>query len=109
PARSAGPALRSMARHLGGRDGGRVGATVRGEARPGTHVDVVTTGVVLQRLQSEPELAGVGTLILDECHERHVDADTALAFVLDVRAALRPDQRVVAAAATGDTGAWARR
>ncbi len=101
-------AARHMARLLGERVGGRVGVTVRGEARPGTHVDVVTTGVVLQRLQSEPELAGVGTVILDECHERHLDADTALAFVLDVRAALRPDLRVVAASATADTGPWSR-
>ncbi|MGP4028336.1 ATP-dependent helicase HrpB [Actinomadura sp. 3N407] len=101
-------AARRMAWLLGERVGGRVGVTVRGETRPGTRVDVVTTGVVLQRLQSDPELAGVGTVILDECHERHLDADTALAFLLDVRAALRPDLRLVAASATADTGPWAR-
>ncbi|GAA0595635.1 ATP-dependent helicase HrpB [Actinomadura livida] len=101
-------AARRMAWLLGERVGGRVGLTVRGESRPGTRVDVVTTGVVLQRLQSDPELADVGTVILDECHERHLDADTALAFLLDVRAALRPDLRVVAASATADTGPWAR-
>ncbi|WP_396454050.1 ATP-dependent helicase HrpB [Actinomadura sp.] len=101
-------AARRMAWLLGERVGGRIGVTVRGENRPGTGVDVVTTGVVLQRLQSDPELAGVGTVILDECHERHLDADTALAFLLDVRAALRPDLRLVAASATADTGPWAR-
>ncbi|MEU5990437.1 ATP-dependent helicase HrpB [Spirillospora sp. NPDC047418] len=101
-------AARRMAWLLGERVGGRVGVTVRGENRPGTRVDVVTTGVVLQRLQSDPELADVGTVILDECHERHLDADTALAFLLDVRAALRPDLRLVAASATADTGPWAR-
>ncbi|MFG2243692.1 ATP-dependent RNA helicase [Spirillospora sp. NPDC048823] len=101
-------AARRMAWLLGERPGGRVGVTVRGETRPGTRVDVVTTGVVLQRLQSDPELAGIGTVILDECHERHLDADTALAFLLDVRAALRPDLRLVAASATADTGPWAR-
>ncbi|TMR41944.1 DEAD/DEAH box helicase, partial [Actinomadura geliboluensis] len=101
-------AARRMAWILGERVGGAVGVTVRGENRPGTRVDVVTTGVVLQRLQSDPELDGVGTVILDECHERHLDADTALAFLLDVRAALRPDLRLVAASATADTGPWAR-
>ncbi|WP_030172322.1 ATP-dependent RNA helicase [Spirillospora albida] len=101
-------AARRMAWLLGERVGDRVGVTVRGEHRPGTAIDVVTTGVVLQRLQHDPELAGVGTVILDECHERHLDADTALAFLLDVRAALRPDLRLVAASATADTGPWAR-
>ncbi|XRQ13912.1 ATP-dependent helicase HrpB [Actinomadura welshii] len=101
-------AARRMAWLLGERVGGRVGVTVRGESRPGTRVDVVTTGVVLQRLQSDPELDGVGTVILDECHERHLDADTAMAFLLDVRAALRPDLRLVAASATAETGHWAR-
>ncbi|MFI0483338.1 ATP-dependent helicase HrpB [Actinomadura sp. 9N215] len=101
-------AARRMAWLLGERVGGRVGLTVRGETRPGSRVDVVTTGVVLRRLQSDAELGGVGTVILDECHERHLDADTALAFLLDVRAALRPDLRIVAASATADTGPWAR-
>ncbi|MFB4314329.1 ATP-dependent helicase HrpB [Actinomadura sp. 21ATH] len=101
-------AARRMAWTLGERVGGSVGVTVRGEHRPGSLVQVVTTGVLLQRLQHEPELADAGTVILDECHERHLDADTALAFLLDVRAALRPDLRVVAASATADTAPWAR-
>ncbi|MGK5558857.1 DEAD/DEAH box helicase, partial [Actinomadura kijaniata] len=100
-------AARRMAWLLGEGVGGRVGVTVRGEHRPGTAVEVVTTGVLLQRLQEDPELAGVGTVILDECHERHLDADTALAFLLDARAALRPDLRIVAASATADTAPWA--
>ena len=75
---------------------------MRGERQvgPDTVVEVVTTGVLLQRLQRDPELAGVDVVMLDECHERHLDADTALAFLLDVRAALRPDLRLVAASAT---------
>ncbi|MBO2457248.1 ATP-dependent helicase HrpB [Actinomadura violacea] len=101
-------AARRMAWLLGERAGQSVGVTVRGESRPGSRVDVVTTGVLLQRLQDDPELGGVGTVILDECHERHLDADTALAFLLDVRATLRPDLRLVAASATADTGPWAR-
>ncbi|WP_433337220.1 ATP-dependent helicase HrpB [Spirillospora sp. CA-294931] len=101
-------AARRMAWLLGEPVGRSVGVTVRGEHRPGSRVEVVTTGVLLQRLQDDQELADVGTVILDECHERHLDADTALAFLLDVRAALRPDLRLVAASATADTGSWAR-
>ncbi|RFU37747.1 ATP-dependent RNA helicase, partial [Actinomadura logoneensis] len=100
-------AARRMAWLLGEKVGGRVGVTVRGERRPGTAVEVLTTGVLLQWLRRGPELEGVGTVVLDECHERHLDADTVLAFLLDVRATLRPDLRIVAASATADTGPWA--
>ncbi|MFF2630381.1 ATP-dependent helicase HrpB [Kitasatospora griseola] len=102
-------AARRMAWLLGEPLGGRVGFTVRGERRvgPDTRVEVVTTGVLLQRLQRDPELPGVDTVVLDECHERHLDADTALAFLLDVRAALRPELRLLLASATADTDAWA--
>ncbi|WP_285492760.1 ATP-dependent helicase HrpB [Actinomadura sp. NBRC 104425] len=101
-------AARRMAWLLGERVGGRVGVSVRGEHRPGTRVEVVTTGVLLRRLQDEPELADIAAVVLDECHERHLDADTAMAFLLDVRAALRPELRLVAASATADTEPWAR-
>lgn len=102
-------AARRMAWLLGEQVGATVGFTVRGERRvsAATTVEVVTTGVLLQRLQRDPELAGVGTVVLDECHERHLDADTAMAFLLDVRATLRPELRLVAASATTDTAAWA--
>ncbi len=102
-------AARRMAWLLGEGVGHRVGFTVRGEHRtgPGTRVEVVTTGVLLQRLQRDQELPGVDAVLLDECHERHLDADTALAFLLDVRATLRPDLRLVAASATQDSDAWA--
>ncbi|MFE9421740.1 ATP-dependent helicase HrpB [Kitasatospora sp. NPDC006697] len=102
-------AARRMAWLLGERTGESVGFTVRGErvVGPRTVVEVVTTGVLLQRLQRDPELPGVDAVLLDECHERHLDADTALAFLLDVRAALRPELRLLVASATSDTAAWA--
>ncbi|MEU0930056.1 ATP-dependent RNA helicase [Streptomyces malaysiensis] len=103
-------AARRMAWLLGERPGGKVGFTVRGErqAGRGTVVEVVTTGVLLQRLQRDQELTGVDVVVLDECHERHLDADTAAAFLLDVRATLRPDLRLIAASATTDAEGWAR-
>ncbi|WP_030197885.1 ATP-dependent helicase HrpB [Streptomyces sp. NRRL S-87] len=103
-------AARRMAWLLGERVGESVGFTVRGErvAGPSTVVEVVTTGVLLQRLQRDQELSGVDVVVLDECHERHLDADTVAAFLLDVRAALRPELRLVAASATTDAAGWAR-
>lgn len=103
-------AARRMAWLLGQDVGEAVGYTVRGDRRVGadTHVEVVTTGVLLQRLQRDAELPGVDAVLLDECHERHLDADTALAFLVDVRAALRPELQLVAASATSDAEAWAR-
>ncbi|MFB7402706.1 ATP-dependent helicase HrpB [Streptomyces rubiginosohelvolus] len=103
-------AARRMAWLLGERPGERVGFTVRGERVVGrqTVVEVVTTGVLLQRLQRDQELAGVDVVVIDECHERHLDADTVAAFLLDVREAIRPDLRLVAASATTDAEGWAR-
>ncbi|MFI1956499.1 ATP-dependent helicase HrpB [Streptomyces althioticus] len=103
-------AARRMAWLFGEPVGASVGFTVRGERAVGrdTRVEVVTTGVLLQRLQRDQELAGVDVVVLDECHERHLDADTAAAFLWDVRETLRPDLRLVAASATTDAEGWAR-
>ncbi|MFF9212239.1 MULTISPECIES: ATP-dependent RNA helicase [unclassified Streptomyces] len=103
-------AARRMAWLLGEQPGRSVGFTVRGERVVGRHtrVEVVTTGVLLQRLQRDQELAGVDAVLLDECHERHLDADTVAAFLWDVREALRPELRLVAASATTDWVEWAR-
>ncbi|MES4888581.1 ATP-dependent helicase HrpB [Streptomyces sp. NPDC096012] len=103
-------AARRMAWLLGEKPGESVGFTVRGERVVGRHtrVEVVTTGVLLQRLQRDQELAGVDAVVLDECHERHLDADTVAAFLWDVRQALRPELRLVAASATTDAQGWAR-
>ncbi|MGK3938800.1 ATP-dependent helicase HrpB [Streptomyces caeruleatus] len=103
-------AARRMAWLLGEKTGASVGYTVRGErvVGPHTRVEVVTTGVLLQRLQRDQELTGVDVVVLDECHERHLDADTTAAFLWDVRQTLRPELRLVAASATTDAQGWAR-
>ncbi|MFE1955487.1 ATP-dependent helicase HrpB [Streptomyces sp. NPDC059524] len=101
-------AARRMAWLLGERVGERVGFTVRGERAvgPRTVVEVVTTGVLVQRLQRDQELAGVDVVLLDEVHERHLDADTVAAFLWDVRETLRPELELVAASATTDAEGW---
>ena len=96
-----------MAALLGERVGDRVGYSIRGERRPGSRIEVVTTGLLVARLQRDPELAGVDAVVLDECHERHLDTDLALAFAVDARAALRPDLRLLATSATAAADALA--
>lgn len=99
-------AARRMAALLGEQVGGRVGHTIRGESTvgPATRIEVVTTGVLVRRLQREPDLPGMGAIVLDECHERALDTDLALAFSVDVRAHLRPDLLLLAMSATAQAG-----
>src|SRR4051812_5905375 len=91
-----------MASLLGEPVGETVGYAVRGDSRRSdrTRIEVVTSGLLLRRLMTDPELAGVHTVLLDECHERHLDADLLLALLLDARAGLRPDLRLLATSAT---------
>ncbi len=98
-------AARRMAALLGEKVGERVGYAVRGDRQVSrdTVVEVVTTGLLVRRLQHDPELAGAATVILDECHERHLDSDLALAFLVEARSALRPDLRLLATSATADS------
>ncbi|WP_098957403.1 ATP-dependent helicase HrpB [Pseudonocardia sp. N23] len=91
-----------MASLLGEQVGGTVGYSVRGDRKgsAATRIEVVTSGLLLRRLAADPELAGVTTVVLDECHERRLDADLLLALLLDARAGLRPDLRLLATSAT---------
>ncbi|MFI7069504.1 ATP-dependent helicase HrpB [Micromonospora sediminicola] len=95
-------AAHRMAALLGERVGDRIGYAVRGERRggPRTRVEAVTTGLLVRRLHHDPELPGVGAVLLDECHERQLDADLALAFTVEARATLRPDLWLLAMSAT---------
>lgn len=67
-----------------------------------TRIEVVTTGLLVRRLLGDPGLEGVSTVILDEIHERSLEADLALALCLDAQAVLRPDLRLLAMSATLD-------
>jgi len=106
-------AARAMARFLAARQGepvgGFVGLTTRDERQVSdrTRVEFVTEGVLTRRLQRDPELTGVHTVVFDEFHERSLAADTGLALTLDAAAGLRPDLAVVVMSATLDVEATA--
>ena len=67
-----------------------------------TRVEVITEGLLLRRLQSDPGLDGVAAVILDEIHERSLESDLGLALCLDLQRVLRPDLRLLAMSATAD-------
>ena len=106
-------AARAAAERMAGQAGEPVGRTygyaTRMDSRrsAATRVTVVTEGIFVARIQADPELAGVSAVLFDEVHERSLDGDTALAFALDVQAALRPDLRLVAMSATLDGARFA--
>ena len=72
-----------------------------------TRVTVLTEGIFRNRIQADPELAGVSAVLFDEVHERSLDSDFGLALALDAQAALRPDLRLVAMSATLDGARFA--
>ncbi|MEU3271343.1 ATP-dependent helicase HrpB [Saccharomonospora sp. NPDC006951] len=95
-------AARRMAALLGEDVGETVGYSVRGERKVSarTRIEVVTSGLLVRRVQADPELPGVSTVLIDECHERHLDADLLMALLVDVRGGLREDMRLLATSAT---------
>jgi ATP-dependent helicase HrpB len=97
-------AAERMAATLGEPLGATVGYRIRGEARVGraTRIEVVTEGILTRMAQDDPALTGIGAVIFDEFHERSLQADLGLALVLDLRAALRPDLRLLVMSATLD-------
>lgn len=103
-------AARRLAALLGEEVGRTVGYAVRGDRRASadTRIEVVTTGVLLRRLQRDPELPGVAAVVLDEVHERQLDVDLTLALLVDVRENLRDDLTVVAMSATVEAERTAR-
>ncbi|WP_166417575.1 ATP-dependent helicase HrpB [Cochlodiniinecator piscidefendens] len=97
-------AAERMAQTLGEDVGQTVGYRIRGEAKvgPNCKIEVVTEGILTRRLQSDPELSGVGAVIFDEFHERSLNADLGLALCLEVREALRDDLILIVMSATLD-------
>lgn len=93
-----------LAELLNEKPGETVGYRMRAETciGPSTRLEVVTEGILTRMLQNDPELSGVGLVILDEFHERSLQADLALALLLDVQQGLRDDLRLLIMSATLD-------
>jgi ATP-dependent helicase HrpB len=103
-------AARRVANELGERIGETVGFQIRFEdsSGPATRLKFLTEGVLTRRLLSDPTLKRASVVIFDEFHERHLDADLALALVRRLKRTTRPDLRIVVMSATLDTAPVAK-
>ena len=99
-------AARRVADELGEKVGETVGYQVRFEeaSGPRTRLRFMTEGVLTRRLLSNPQLDGVGVVVLDEFHERHLEGDLALALLRRLQQTARPDLRLVVMSATIEAG-----
>lgn len=95
-----------LAELLNEKPGETVGYRMRAQScvGPQTRLEVVTEGVLTRMIQRDPELTDVGLVILDEFHERSLQADLALALLLDVQQGLRDDLKLLIMSATLDNG-----
>jgi ATP-dependent helicase HrpB len=102
-------AAERMAELAGEPVGGTIGYATRLDSKrsAGTRITVLTEGIFLKRIQTDPELGGVSAVLFDEVHERSLDSDFGLALALDAQAALRPDLRLLAMSATLDGARFA--
>src|SRR5258708_19409005 len=91
-------AARRMAQETGSTLGEEIGYQVRFDrkAGPRTRILVVTEGILVQRLQADPFLEGVGAVIFDELHERSLATDLSLAMARRVQREGRPDLKPLA-------------
>ena len=103
-------AARRVAHERGERIGETIGYQVRFEEVAGarTRLRFLTEGILTRRLISDPQLAGVDVVVLDEFHERHLESDLALALLRRLQSTRRPDLRLIVMSATLDTGPVAR-
>lgn len=94
-----------VARERGCELGGEVGYRVRFESRASASTRILyeTEGILLRRLLDDPSLRGVGAVVLDEFHERHVHGDVTLAQALLLQRSRRPDLLIAVMSATLDT------
>jgi ATP-dependent helicase HrpB len=82
---SAQTAAERMAASLGERVGQSVGyrTGTKSECKASTIIEVVTEGVYLRMLQSDPSMEGWGAVLFDEFHERNANSDLSLALTLE--------------------------
>ncbi|HTB18964.1 MAG TPA: ATP-dependent helicase HrpB [Bryobacteraceae bacterium] len=97
-------AARRVAHELGEKPGETAGYQVRFEevAGPRTRLRFLTEGILTRRMLSDPLLAGVDAVILDEFHERHLETDLSLALLRRLQRVKRPELLIVVMSATLD-------
>ena len=87
------------------RIGEEVGYQVRFDSKVSkrTAIIVATEGILLRRIAEDPTLEDVGTVVLDEFHERSLNADLLLSMLRRIQRLVRDDLRIVVMSATLDS------
>src|SRR4029078_977674 len=93
-----------MAATLGEQVGDAVGLRVRFDSKvtKRTRIEIVTEGVFTRLVLDDPSLDGIAAVLLDEFHERSLDADLGLALARDAQLGLRPNLKLLVMSATLD-------
>lgn len=106
-------AARSVARYMASLRDERVGETVGYRVKMDTQVsaktrlEIVTEGILLRMLQSDPALEAYQLVIFDEFHERSLQADLGLALARQSQTLFREDLQLIIMSATLNTEALA--
>ena len=102
-------AARAAARRVAAERGEKLGESVGYQVRfedvsgPRTKVRFLTEAILTRRLLRDPSLAGIGAVVLDEFHERHLHGDLALSLLARLVRSRRPDLKLVVMSATIET------
>ena len=98
-----------LGQKVGKEPGEVVGYQVRftDEVGPTTLIKLMTDGILLAEIQSDPMLRRYDTLIIDEAHERSLNIDFILGYLARLLP-LRPDLKVIITSATIDSDRFAR-
>jgi ATP-dependent helicase HrpA len=103
-------AARSLSRRIGTETAERiVGYKVRfsDQTSPTSLIKLMTDGVLLNELRSDPDLLGYDTIIIDEAHERSLNIDFLLGYLKRLLPR-RPDLKVIVTSATIDPERFSR-
>ncbi len=84
---------RRVAQERNGKLGDEVGYQVRFDniSGPRTRIKFVTEALLLRQILEQPNLPGIGAILLDEFHERHLHGDLSLALAMRTQQTCRPD------------------
>jgi len=93
-----------IASERGSQLGAETGYQVRFDSKvsAATSLIVATEGVLLRRLATDPAIEDVGAVVLDEFHERSLNADLLLGMLRQIQQLVRNDLQIIVMSATLD-------
>ena len=93
-----------VAQERGGKLGEEVGYQIRFEnvISSRTRIRFVTEAILLRQILEDPSLKGVGAVVFDEFHERHLTSDLSISCALQAVRSVRSDLKLVVMSATLD-------